>query len=111
VLEGRYSHIYITLGREKKEVAMSEQLERFFRESDVPGRIRLPAEVVVHRTTLSPADLVETRKNGRFVASDREGDTCELEVGGQVVAIGKIVKKGKNWYFRVQKTSDKGGAS
>lgn len=89
---------------------MENRLERWFEESDLPGRIRLPAEVVVHRTKLSPAELVAIRKSGTYRPPESGEELCELEVAGQVLATGRIVRKGKEFFFKVSKISDKGGA-
>lgn len=72
------------------------------------GRLALPSRVVIHRRTLDAGALAAVAARGEFVAG--EGGTCELEVGGQVVARGRIVRRGGRHFFKVTETSQ-GGAS
>jgi hypothetical protein len=72
------------------------------------GRLSLPSRVVVHRCTLDAGALADLAARGEFVPGG--AGTCELEVGGQVVARGRMVRKGGRHFFRVTETYQ-GGAS
>jgi hypothetical protein len=72
------------------------------------GRLSLPSRVVVRRCTLDQGQLAAMAARGEFVSG--EGETCELEVGGQVVARGRMVRKGGRHFFKVTETSQGGGA-
>ena len=72
------------------------------------GRLALPSRVVVHRFPRDPGKLAAMAAKGEFAPG--EGDTCELEVGGQVVARGRIVRRGGRHFFKVMETSQGGGS-
>ena len=72
------------------------------------GRLALSSRVVIHRCTLDAGALAAVAARGEFVQGP--GETCELEVGGQVVARGRIVRKGGRHFFKVIETSMGGGA-
>ena len=64
-------------------------------------RVHLATDVILAKTRLSPLAIARGRRAGRMEFKVAEGGTVFLEVGGSLVAEGRIVKKGgKNW-FRV----------
>ncbi len=79
---------------------MDENLARFLGESPLARKIRLEASVVVSRTEMSPRDVVGVRRAGSYGPVPAGEETCELHVGGQCVALGKIVRRKGAWYFR-----------
>jgi hypothetical protein len=70
-------------------------------------RIQLPTRIVVHRAELTTAVLAVVVQKGELAPAD--GDTCELEAGGQVLARGKIVRKRGRYFFKVLETAKEGG--
>ncbi len=61
--------------------------------------IPLPTRIVVSRMNLAAEDLARLLREGEVAA---DGDsTCELEVGGQIVARGRMVRRRGGWYFKV----------
>lgn len=76
-----------------------ESLERFLEESPIAERVALPTSIVVRRLSLSPETVDGIVESGTF--SPTGGESCELEVGGQSIARGKIVRRGGKSYFKV----------
>ena len=82
---------------------MDEQLENFLRESPMAEKIRLPAKVVVHRTSLCPLDVKNIRESGAYGPIPEKEEICELHIGGQRIARGIIVKRRGEYYFKVSR--------
>jgi hypothetical protein len=62
-------------------------------------RISIPTRLIVNRFELTTAALADALSKGELApAAER---TCELEAGGQIVARGKIVKRGGRYFFKV----------
>ena len=55
----------------------------------------------VQRTALSPAEIAGMKNSGEYGPIPREEEVCELEVKGEVIARGRIVKKRGEYYFKV----------
>ena len=62
-------------------------------------RIPLPTRIVVNRMNLTAEDLARLLRAGELTADGDPG--CELEVGGQIVARGRMVRRRGGWYFKV----------
>jgi hypothetical protein len=76
-----------------------DDLMRFLADSPIAARVALPTQLVVRRLGLSPEAIGGIVESGAFTPGGEE--VCELEVGGQCVARGKIVcRRGKS-YFKV----------
>jgi hypothetical protein len=75
-----------------------------FRESPTASRIRIPTVVILHRTLLSPAQIDAIRKKGSYGPVPKEERIFELAVGGQVLARGKIVRRGGSRFFKLSET-------
>ncbi len=82
-----------------------DEVGRFLAESPIAERVSIPTVLILERRRLSAAELEAARAAGTYVPS--LGLTCELEAGGQVVARGKIVRRGGKSFFKVTET---GGA-
>ena len=85
---------------------MAENINLFLRNSQVAKKIKLPVRVIVHRTQLSPKDIIRIKGEGQYGPIPKDEEVCELEIGGQVLAHGKIVKKGNSWFFKILKLAD-----
>lgn len=68
-------------------------------------RLTLPTRVIVNRSELSASGLAGIVQEGEY--SPVEGDTCELEAGGQVLARGRIVRRRGRWFFKVLAAGEK----
>lgn len=80
----------------------------FLQESSIAARVSLPTFVIEHRLTLSPSDIGRITQEGTL--DPGEGATCVLEVGGQCIARGRIIRRrGRSW-FKVTEMAE-GGAS
>jgi hypothetical protein len=62
-------------------------------------RISTPTRIIVNRFELTTAALAEALSRGELFPTGES--TCELEAGGQIVARGKIVRRGGRYFFKV----------
>jgi hypothetical protein len=81
------------------------ELRRFLEESPMASRVSLPTRVIVRRFRLGPDEVGSIVESGRLMSGD-EGRACELEIGGQRVAGGKIVKRKGEFFFKVLRISE-----
>jgi hypothetical protein len=88
------------------EVRM-DGFRRFLEESPIAAAVELPAAVVIRRLKLSPDAISGIAERGTL--EPEGGEVCELEVGGQCLARGRIVRKRGMSYFKVTRI-DEGGA-
>ena len=86
---------------EDEEINMEKSTEDFINTSPLAKRVKLKGRVILERMMMSPADIAEIRAQKRYVIPKKKA-VCELEVGGQVIATGKIVKKHGEYYFKVK---------
>jgi len=80
---------------------MADTAQAFMEGSPLAHRIRLGTRVVIQRTRLSPAELLRIKDQGEYGPVPREQQICELEVGGRIVARGKIVRRRGVYRFKV----------
>jgi len=73
---------------------------------NILDRISLSTRIIVNRFDLKPSRLAEIVQKGELAPED--GDLCELEAGGQVIARGKIVRKRGRHLFKVLETAEEG---
>ena len=73
----------------------------FLEQSPVARRTRVDANVILTRTTLTAAKLVSIKERGVFTPERIDTNECELEVGGKVVARGRIVKRRGRSYLKI----------
>jgi hypothetical protein len=90
-----------------------DSLQRFLEESPIASKVSLPTSVVLRRLELSPEEVSGIAESGSFstegLAIGSGGDkTCELEVGGQCLARGRIVRKRGLCYFKVLEMGEGG---
>ncbi len=90
---------------------MVDGLERWLAESPTAKRIALSSAVVVARTEMSPRDVAAVRKAGTFGPVPPREELCELVVGGQCVAEGKIVRRKGAYYFKAIRLAELPGAA
>jgi len=84
-----------------------DDFKRFLEESAIASEVSLPTKVILHRLCLSPGAIEGMAERGSFTPDG--GEVCELEVGGQCVARGRIVRRmGKSWFKVLE--MDEGGA-
>ena len=79
---------------------MEKQLNNFISTSPMASIVKLPAKVVLHRTQLSPKELINIKRKGEYGPAPKE--LCELVSGGQVIAKGQIINKRGEYYFKVK---------
>lgn len=73
--------------------------------TDIFERVECPTRIVVNRRAMTAHALSEALRRGTYTGDQ---DTCELTAGGQVIAAGKIVKKGGLYYFKTIETAQGG---
>ncbi len=83
-----------------------EDVIRFLQDSPLASRIALPVRVVVRRLTLGSREVGKIMEGGTFTPSGEEA--CDLVIGGQCIARGKIVRKRGGLYFKAGEIA-KGG--
>lgn len=77
-------------------------LTDFFTHSLIAKKVKLPGKIVIHRTSYNPAEIAVMNKTARYGPISPEEEVCELEVNGEVIATGKIIKKAGEFYFKVK---------
>lgn len=87
-----------------------DNVTTFLRQSPVAEKARLQATVVLNKSQATAADLLSVKDAGVYGPVEVDAKSCELEIGGQVVAVGRIVRRGGRSYFKVGTTLiDEGG--
>ena len=74
-------------------------VKKFLEESPIAEAVSLPAAVIVHRQLLSPKEVSGIRERGTYTPSGE--DVCGLEVGGRLIARGKMIRRRGMSYFKV----------
>jgi len=82
---------------------MNKNLRAFMESSPASDKVKLDGKVIIQRTQLSPADIYNIRRKKQYGPVLEKDQICELEMGGQVLAKGRIVKKKGECYFKVSK--------
>ena len=82
---------------------MDETFARFLQESPIARTVALQGRVVVHSMSLTLKELSTFLSQKVSSIGGRRG-LYDLEVGGQMIARGRIVKKRDGYYFKVTKT-------
>ena len=78
-----------------------DDFKRFLEESAIAFEVRLPAKVILRSLSLRAGAIEEMAERGSFAPEG--GETCELELGGECVARGRIVRRrGKSWFKVVE---------
>ncbi len=76
-------------------------LKRFLGTSPIAGKTKLAGCVVMKRRRMSSMELMNIKEDGEFNAGRVDTNDCELEIGGQVLARGKIIKRRGQSYFKI----------
>ncbi len=80
---------------------MAEPLKLFCDNSPIAEKVKLKSRIIIQRTSLTPQEVLTIRENQKYGPIPKQEKFCELEVGGQVLASGKIIKKKGEYYFKV----------
>lgn len=81
---------------------MEEKLNQFFEQSALAQKIKLQPRIILHRSTMLPAGIANLTETGKYNPIKKSDLTCELEIGGKVIAQGKIIKKWGKSYFKIK---------
>jgi hypothetical protein len=76
------------------------------KQAGILDRVTLPTRIIVKRMELTAAALAQVLQSGELSPAD--GGVCELEAGGQVLARGRIVKRGGKFWFKVTEAAEGG---
>ena len=79
---------------------MNESIKQLL-EAPIAERVKIMGRVIIHRTQLSTGELVKIKEEKKYGPVPEKGEICELEIGGQILARGRIVKKRGGFYFKV----------
>jgi flagellar motor switch/type III secretory pathway protein FliN len=78
---------------------MDRALRIFLESSPIAERVHVTPRVILRRTEKKVADLRAQLEAATVRPEDLGEEVCELEVGGQVLARGQLVRKqGKCWF-------------
>ena len=80
---------------------MADNMKQFLKTSPIAKKVKPPVHLIIHRTSLSPKDIIRIKNLGQYGPIPKDEEICELEIGGQVLAYGKIIKKGNHYFFKV----------
>jgi hypothetical protein len=70
----------------------------------IAGRIAFPGRVVIRRGEMNLAGFRGMAAQGEVTIEGKP--LCELELGGQIIATGKIEEKDGDYYFVAQEESN-----
>ena len=76
-------------------------LKTFLETNPTAEHIKLESLVVLHRTQLSPKDLLSLGETGSYAVSANSEEKIELQIGESVVAEGEIVEEAGEYYLEV----------
>jgi len=82
---------------------MKQAIQSFTEKSLIARKVHLRPKIVLHRTFLSTRDIVNIRKQKSYGLIPEKEKLCELEVGGQILTKGKIIKKRGEYFFKIEK--------
>ena len=74
----------------------------FLAESPIAKQTRLPATVILNREQTSSAALFAAKERGVFGPLEIDIKECALEIGGEVIAKGKIVRRRGKTYLKLK---------
>ena len=81
-------------------------LQTFLAESPIAKRTKLEATVILKREQTSSSALFAAKERGALGPLEIDTRSCELEVGGQVIARGAIVRRRGKSFLKVTSVSD-----
>lgn len=76
------------------------KLKEFINDSFIGTNVKLNADIIIRKTELSPDELAAIRDEGKYVFREKN-KIYEMEIGGEVMARGKIVKKKNGYFFKI----------
>ncbi len=89
---------------------MDEPLKSFFENSSIAEKVKLRSRIIIQRTSLTPREVLAIREKQKYGPIPKQEELCELEVGGQILARGKIIRRKGEYNFKVLEKIGKGGA-
>ncbi len=83
---------------------MKDALKLFLENSPSAENVKLKSEIILQSVRLNASDILELKKSGEYGPIPEKEKICELKIGGEVLANGKIVRKGGEYYFKILKS-------
>ncbi len=77
------------------------KLEKFLTESAIAGKTELETRIILNRTQMNAREILAVKERGELEAPRKRKNLYELEAGGQIIAIGRLVKRRGKSYFKV----------
>ena len=71
----------------------------------VGERIRVPTHVVLSRIQATPDEVNRVRESGEHLPGP-DHVVCELVAGGEIIASGKLLKRGGEWYMQIEELGE-----
>ncbi len=75
--------------------------EEFLKSSPIAESVHVEGNVILHRMKLNTDDLADILKNGEYITERNKSKKYELEINGLTVAVGRIVNKRGEFFFKV----------
>lgn len=86
---------------------MDQSLQTFLNTSPISKKVKIKGKVVLQRKKMTARDIVSIRQNKTYGVIPEKEKVCELELGGQVLAYGKIIKQKGEYYFKITQIEKK----
>ena len=80
---------------------MDQTIQNFLEDSSVAKKVKVKGKIILQRMKLTANDIIKMKQNKSYGAIPKKEQICELEIGNQVLAKGKIVRKKGEYYFKV----------
>jgi hypothetical protein len=77
-------------------------MKNFLKQSALAQKIFVDTEVILSRSVLKPEDLERKLPSGEMELLLPQEGLYELEVHGQVIALGRIVRRWGQYFFKIK---------
>lgn len=82
---------------------MNDKIDSFLKTSYIAEKTKLDTNIIIQKTKLSAEELADLSNSQYHGPIPKKEQICELEIGGQNIAEGKIIKKNGEYYFKIIK--------
>ena len=77
------------------------ELQQFLEQSPLAKKVKLESRVVIYRTRLSHNQICDIHRRGDMGLINSREMVCELVIAGKVLARGKVIKWGGDYFFKI----------
>lgn len=82
---------------------MSDALQEFITGSPLAKQITIQPRIVVHRSRITPREAADLKDNVDKIEIPVHETVCDLVVNNEILAVGKIIKKRGEYFFKLKK--------